>query len=407
MATRESTTGAEISRSANDESSGETPDSYLLPQDSERTPTLSVVMPTLNEEDGIAECIERVKAALADLQVYGEVVVSDSSTDRTPEIARERGAIVVSPDEPGYGYAYQYAFARTRGRYIAMGDADTTYDFEELPKLFELVRSGDADMAMGSRLEGEIESGAMPPLHRYVGNPLLTKFLNVFYQAGVTDAHSGMRVFSRDAYEEMNLGTDGMEFASEMIMEAGARGLTIAEEPITYHERAGEATLESFRDGWRHVRFMLVNAPGYLFSVPGAALAVVGTAVMFFGLLDVSFGGTSFGIHSLVGGSLMTLLGTQVSAFGVFAALAGDPIRRPRDPVTEFVLDHVQLEHGASFGFALFAAGLVFVTAMVSRWVTNDFARLPFVEGNVLALTAVVLGLQITFQSFFLSAIEN
>jgi hypothetical protein len=260
---------------------------------------------------------------------------------------------------------------------------------------------------MGSRLEGEIQQGAMPKLHRYVGNPLLTKFLNAFYQAGVTDAHSGMRVFSRAAYEEMNLETDGMEFASEMIMEAGARGLTIAEEPITYHERAGEATLESFRDGWRHVRFMLVNAPGYLFSVPGVVLTFVGFAVMLLSLFDVSFGETSFRIHSLVGGSLLTLLGTQVTAFGAFAARAGDPIRKPRDPLTEFVLERVRLEHGATFGFALFAAGLVFVTAMVSQWVTNDFTRLPFVEGNVLALTAVVLGLQITFQAFFLSAIED
>jgi glycosyltransferase involved in cell wall biosynthesis len=221
----------------------------VVSPESDSVPTISVVMPTLNEEAGIAECITRIKNGLEEIGVRGEIIVADSSDDRTPEIAAAMGAVVVHPDEPGYGYAYRYAFEHARGEYVVIGDADTTYDFEELPKLFERVANGDADMSMGSRLGGEIKDGAMPALHRYVGNPLLTAFLNLFYDAGVSDAHSGFRVIRRDVLQELDLETDGMEFASEMIMEAGAQGLEIAEEPITYHEREGKATLDSFQDG--------------------------------------------------------------------------------------------------------------------------------------------------------------
>ncbi|WP_129115398.1 glycosyltransferase family 2 protein [Halegenticoccus tardaugens] len=382
-------------------------DALLLQEDSEQTPTLSVVMPTLNEEQGIAECIDRIKNALGALGVPGEIIVSDSSTDRTPEIAREMGAVVVEPDAPGYGYAYQYAFEHARGEYIAIGDADTTYDFEELPKLYELVTNGDADMAMGSRLDGEIKKGAMPPLHQHIGNPLLTKFLNVFYGAGVSDAHSGMRVISRDALKELDLKTDGMEFASEMIMDAGARGLTIEELPITYHPREGEATLDSFRDGWRHVKFMLVNAPGYLFSVPGFVLSLFGAFVMALAYFSVPINGISLGVHSVIAGSLFTIVGTQVVSLGAFATVAGDPIRAPEDPVTEYLTQKVQLEHGATFGLCLFGVGAGFAGVLAIRWIASDFTQLPFLMGDVVALTAMVLGLQIFFSSFFLSAIAE
>nr|WP_281172086.1 glycosyltransferase [Haloplanus natans] len=362
-------------------------------------------MPTLNEEDGIGECLHRIRQAVVDLQVPTEIVVSDSSTDRTPDIARDHGAIVVEPDQPGYGYAYRYAFKRARGDYIAIGDADTTYDFTELPKLYALVESGDADMAMGSRLNGEIKPGAMPPLHRYIGNPLLTKFLNVFYGAGVSDAHSGMRVFSRDALEEMDLQTTGMEFASEMIMEAGASDLTIREEPITYHEREGDATIESFRDGWRHVRFMLLNAPGYLFSVPGFLLTILGTLIMGIAHFGISLGGVTLGTHSMIGGSLLTLVGFEVLALGVFATVAADPVRKPSDPVTTWLLDRVQLEHGASVGALVAGVGGIYMLVMFGRWVSSGFTQLPLLTTNVLALTAIVFGLEVIFSSFFLSAI--
>jgi len=379
----------------------------LLPAESERTPTLSVVMPTLNEEGGVAECIDRITRALEELQVYGEVVVSDSSTDRTPEIAAEHGARVVTPDRPGYGYAYRYAFRQVRGEYVAIGDADTTYDFAELPGLYRLVSSGEADMAMGSRLEGEIKPGAMPRLHQYVGNPLLTAFLNVFYGAGVSDAHSGFRVLPRETLEGLNLRTDGMEFASEMVMEAAARDLEIAELPITYHEREGEATLESFRDGWRHVRFMLVNAPGYLFSVPGVLFAAVGAALVGLSLADADPFGATLGIRSVIAGCLGVLVGSQVFGFGVFADVAGDPIRRPGDPVTRAVVERVGLEHGMLAGLLLSGAGVAYLIALTVRWASSGFGSLPSPALDVVAMAATVLGLQVVFSSFFLSAVGD
>ena len=382
-------------------------DELLVTADSEEIPVLSVVMPTLNEEDGIAECIERIKNALEELQVYGEIIVSDDSTDRTPEIAAEMGARVVHPDGKGYGYAYLYAFDKVRGQIMAMGDADTTYDFEELPKLFRLVESGEADMAMGSRLGGEIKSGAMPPLHQYIGNPFLTRFLNFFYGAGVSDAHSGMRVFTRDAYERMDLKTTGMEFASEMIMEAGARDLTIEELPITYHPREGEATLDSFHDGWRHVRFMLVNAPGYLFSGPGLILAATGLIVMLLALTNTSLGGLNLGVNSMVAGSLFTLVGSQVSCFGAFATLAGEPIREANDPISRMLQGTVRLEHGATAGLVLFVIGASYLAYVLVEWAAVGYSAVPFTKFNVAALTLVVLGVQLVFTSFFLSVIAD
>jgi len=390
-----------------DQSPAEYDVTEFLDQDSEFDPVISVVMPTLNEEEGIVECIERVRNAVAELELPTEIIISDSSTDRTPELAREHGAIVVEPDKPGYGYAYRYALERARGEYIVIGDADTTYDFEELPKLFEHVAYGQADMAMGSRLDGEIKDGAMPALHQYVGNPLLTKFLNVFYDADVSDAHSGFRVFSQEALADLDLKTDGMEFASEMIMEAGARDLTIAEEPIVYHEREGEATLESFRDGWRHVRFMLLNAPGYLFSIPGFLLGFAGLVIMGLGAADVTISGRTIGPHSMIAGSLLTLVGAQAATLGAFSTKASDPIRRPSDPLTEWVLETVRLEHGATMGILLFGAGAAYGTLMLSRWFGTGFQALPLLSWDVIAMTAMVLGMQIVFNSFFLSVVNS
>ena len=379
----------------------------LLSQESDVTPTVSVVMPTLDEKDGIGECIERIKTAFCELGVQGEIIVSDSSDDRTPEIAARLGATVVHPDEDGYGYAYRYGFRYARGEYVVIGDADTTYDFEELPKLFRLVSQEGADMAIGSRLDGEIKDGAMPPLHQYVGNPLLTWFLNMFYDAGVSDAHSGFRVIRRDVLQVLELETNGMEFASEMIMEAGARGLEIAEEPITYHEREGEATLDSFRDGWRHVRFMLLNAPGYLFLLPGAVLALTGLVVMLTAYTGIEFGGLSLGVHSMVAGSLATLSGSQIASLGVFVTIASDPIRKPNDPVTGMVTEHVRLEHGATEGLLLFGAGSVYGGLLLARWVSSGFDQLPLLMQDIAAVTFVVLGIQIVFESFCMSAIAE
>jgi glycosyltransferase involved in cell wall biosynthesis len=378
----------------------------LVGNSSNTVPHLSIVMPTLNEETGIRTCINWIKTAIEELQLPAEIIISDSSTDRTPEIAREMGAIVVEPDEPGYGYAYRYAFERTRGAYIAMGDADATYDFTQIPRLLDHLEETRADMVMGSRLNGEIKDGAMPALHQYIGNPALTRFLNTFYDAGVSDAHSGFRIFTREAYESMDWETTGMEFASEMIMEAGAQNLDIVEVPIVYHEREGEETLESFRDGWRHVRFMLVNAPGYLFSVPGLLLTIFGAAVMIIAHTDAALGEVTLGVNSMIAGSLATIVGTQIGSLGVFATVASDPIQQPDDPLTTGITTYATLERGATAGVIVFAAGGAYASWLVGDWILSGFGAVPFTSAALIAFTGVVVGIQLIFSSFFLSTVN-
>jgi len=361
----------------------------------------------MNEEKGVAECIELVKNAVRRSGFRTEVVISDDSADRTPEIAREKGAIVVEPDEPGYGYAYRYAFEHCRGDYIVIGDADTTYDFEQFPEMLQQVIEGDADMVMGSRLDGEIKDGSMPALHEYVGNPLLTRFLNMFYDAGVSDAHSGFRAFHTDMLDELDLKTTGMEFASEMIMDAGARDLTIEEIPITYHEREGEATLESFRDGWRHVRFMLLNAPNYLFLLPGVIFGSLGVGLLLSAVFGMTAGGFTFGGNAAIAGSFLFVIGYQATNMGLFATLASDPIKRPEGIVTEILIERMSLERISTIGLGLFTIGALYMTVVVFRWVNSGFVLLPGVAWNVVGFTAMAVGLQTMFNAFFMPAVDD
>jgi glycosyltransferase involved in cell wall biosynthesis len=379
----------------------------LVMGDSDVEPVLSVVLPTLNEERGIGECLTAIETALAELGVTGEVIVSDSSTDRTPEIARAHGARVVEPDREGYGYAYRYGFQFARGDYVVMGDADTTYDFEELPKLMEPILRDEADLVLGSRFMGEIKPEAMPPLHRYVGNPLLTRFLNVFYDAGVTDAHSGFRVLRRELIEEMDFTSDGMEFASEMIMVAAMKGLRIEEVPIVYHEREGEETLDSLQDGWRHVKFMLMNAPGHLFTLPGGAFVSVGLLVMVVSVLQRSIGSIYFGSYTMLGGVSLTLIGSQIGSLGIFSSVAANPIRDPSDPVTHWVGENAKLEHGATAGLLLFAIGAVVAAYLLIEWVNSGYADEPSFAWLIAAFGVALLGLQAVFHSFFLSMLAG
>lgn len=392
------------------------PDRKQLPENADYTSeqamsTLSIVLPTMNEQEGIAECLDAIDTAVAELGVSAEIIVSDSSTDRTPEIAREHGATVVEPDKPGYGYAYRYAFERASGEYVVMGDADTTYDFEELPALFEHLRVTDADLVLGSRFAGEIEPGAMPWLHQHIGNPALTAFLNRFYDADVTDAHSGFRIVRRSVLEDLDLQADGMEFASEMIMAASARGYSIEEVPIRYSQRRGEPTLDSLRDGWQHLRFMLVNAPGYLFSIPGAVLVIAGIAVMSLAFFNVELvvGGQPiwFGVRTMVVGSLLTIVGYQIASLGIFATMTADPIRRPSDPTTEWVLTNLTLERGLAIGLGLTILGALYASTVVAQWLTQGYPALTALTRDIAAFTAVVVGIQTIFGSFFLGTVRS
>jgi len=369
---------------------------------------VSVVIPSLNEEETIGICIEKIKRVFREHNIRGEIIVADNSTDRTPEIARSLGAKVVTPDKRGYGYAYLYGFRYAKGKYIVIGDADDTYDFLEIPKLLEPLKRGEADLVIGSRFKGKILKGAMPWLHRYIGNPLLTWFLNFFFKAGVSDAHSGFRAFTREALEKMKLRCPGMEFASEMIIRAVWAGLRIKEVPITYYPRRAESKLHSFRDGWRHLKFMLLYAPSYLFILPGMLLFILGMAVVLLISAGISkFGYINLGIHSMIASSLLAIVGYQL----IFLGLAGKVYRAKMDMrddrITEFFTQKMSLEKGATIGLLMFLAGFVYTVYLVWNWIDSGFKDLPMLSQDVLAFTLLVIGLQTIFSSFFLSMLSE
>ena len=374
----------------------------------ENSVEVSVVIPSLNEEKTIGVCIEKVKKVFEEYNIKGEIIVADNSTDRTPEIARSLGAKVVTPDKRGYGYAYLYGFRYAKGKYIVIGDADNTYDFLEMPKLLEPLKKGEADLVIGSRFRGQILDGAMPWLHKYIGNPVLTWFLNFFFKAGVSDAHSGFRAFTREALEKMKLRCHGMEFASEMIIRAVWAGLRIKEVPITYYPRQAESKLHSFRDGWRHLKFMLLYAPSYLFVLPGMFLFILGMALVLLISVGLSkFGYINLGIHSMIASSLLAIAGYQL----IFMGLAGKVYRAkmdmPNDRIVEFLTKRLSLEKGATIDLLIFLVGFVYTAYLIWKWIDSGFKSLPMLNQDVLAFTLLVIGLQTVFYSFFLSMLSE
>jgi hypothetical protein len=367
-----------------------------------RSTLVSVVIPCLNEEENIEECVRTALEVLERTGIDGEVLVVDNaSEDDSAALAAAAGARVVSEPRRGYGSAYLAGFAAARGRYIVMADADLTYDFNEIPR-FVAELDGGADLVMGDRMDN-IQPGAMPWLHRYIGNPILTGLLNLFFRTGVKDAHCGMRALRTDVLPRLDLRTTGMEFASEMVIRASKEKLKIAEFPIEYHPRGGESKLSSFSDGWRHLRFLLVHSPTHLFIVPGAGLAGVGTLIV--GLVGggLDFFGRSWGIHALIGGALLMVVGTQVLALGLCAHAYGTYYMGERDPWFDRMRARFRLEHGLALGGLVVLLGLILGGIIVGTWISDGLGTLADEHMAVVAATLIIVGIQIFFSSFLLS----
>jgi glycosyltransferase involved in cell wall biosynthesis len=363
---------------------------------------VSVVIPCLNEEENIEACVRAALAALEESHIAGEVVVADNaSQDRSAELARAAGARVVYEPRRGYGSAYLAGFAAARGRYIVMGDADLTYDFREIPRFVEKLDDG-AELVMGDRMDN-IHPGAMPWLHRYVGNPVLTGILNVFFRTGIKDAHCGMRALRRDVLPRLDLRTVGMEFASEMVIRATKENLDIRQFPIEYHPRGGESKLSSFRDGWRHLRFLLVHSPTHLFMLPGLVMALLGALVIALVVARLDFLGRAWDIHTMIAGALLLIVGTQVLALGLCAHAYGTYFMGDRDPWFDRMRARFRLEHGLLLGGAVMIAGLVLAAVIVGIWVDRGFGQLSEERLAVLSVTLLIVGIQIFFSSFLLS----
>jgi glycosyltransferase involved in cell wall biosynthesis len=361
-----------------------------------------VVIPCLNEEENVERCVRDAIAALQAGGLDGEVIVVDNdSDDRSAELAAAAGAHVVAERRRGYGSAYLAGFAAARGTYIVMADADLTYDFREIPSFVARLEAG-AQLVMGNRM-GNIQPGAMPWLHRYVGNPVLTGLLNLFFRTGVRDAHCGMRALRRDVLDTLDLRTTGMEFASEMVIRASKQHLAIAEVDIEYHPRGGESKLSSFRDGWRHLRFLLVHSPTYLFIVPGTLLAALGAFVSITVLAHIDILGRSWDLHALIGGALFTIIGTQVLALGLCAHAYGTYFMGETDAWFDAMRARFRLEHGLALGGAITIAGFVTALVIVIHWIDRGFGPLGQQRLAVVAFELLIVGLQIFFSSFLLS----
>ena len=311
---------------------------------------VSFVIPCLNEAASIATVVQKAFAKLDELGVDGEVVVVDNaSEDDSAALARAAGARVVTEPRRGYGSAYLAGLDAARGRYLVLSDADDTYDLGALDAFLERLRGG-ADLVMGSRMKGTIMKGAMPWSHRWIGNPILTGMLNVLFRSGVSDAHCGLRAIRRDAVPRLGLSSTGMEFASEMVIKASKRGLKIEEVPIVYRPRIGESKLNSFRDAWRHVRFMLVHSATFLFVVPGALGLLAGFAVLVPLAVDSDLGDPSWTVPIAIVASFVVVVSASVIQLGLFARTYAALYLGEAEPMLESIWRRFRLEHGLALG---------------------------------------------------------
>jgi glycosyltransferase involved in cell wall biosynthesis len=371
-------------------------------------PEVSVVLPCLNEEETLAGCIEEILASFATLGVRGQVVVADNgSTDRSTEIARGLGAKVVRQPVRGYGAALMAGFEAADAPFIVMGDADGSYDFGTIGPMLQRLREG-YDLVMGNRFAGGIHEGAMPPLHRYLGNPVLSFLGRSVSRAPVGDFHCGLRGLTKDAFRRMRLRTHGMEFASEMVVAAAKQGLRITEVPTVLRKdrRSRPPHLRSFRDGWRHLRFIATTAPDHVYAVPGVLLLAAGLAMQaVLAQGPFSVGSLYFGIHFLALGGLLALMGMNVLMLGVLAKLAiAQMYPNLSSRTARWVLNRFRLEWGLVAGAVMVVAGGVMDLAILLRWLGSEGApQEDTVHAAFVATTAMVAGVNLIFFSFLLN----
>jgi hypothetical protein len=379
----------------------------------EKTPEVSVVMPCLNEAETLETCIRKAQRSLREANIAGEVIVADNgSSDGSIEIAERLGVQVVNVQAKGYGHALMGGIGAARGQFIVMGDADDSYDFAHLPRFVEQLRQG-SDLVMGNRFRGGIEKGAMPPLHRYFGNPLLTRIGRLFFRSRtVGDFYCGLRGFRKEAYERMGLRTTGMEFATEMVVKATLLKMRVAEVPTTLSPdgRSRPPHLRSWRDGWRTVRFFLLYSPRWLFLYPGLALMLTG-ALLGVWLLPGprTMGTVTLDVHTLVYAAVFVLLGFQAIAFAVFTKLfAISEGLLPEDPLLERWFQSITLEVGLAVGVFLALLGFAASVYAVNGWEARHFGALDYSHTMRLVIPAALfltLGVQTIFASFFLSVL--
>jgi glycosyltransferase involved in cell wall biosynthesis len=367
-------------------------------------PEITVVIPCLNEEEAVGNVVDQALEGIRRSGRSGEVLVVDNgSEDRSAEVAAAHGARVIAEPRRGYGSAYLTGLEAARGEYVVMGDADETYPLQELGPFVDRLEQGD-DLVMGSRFKGTIHGDAMPFLNRFVGNPILTGMLNLFFGVKVSDAHCGMRAIRRDAVAGLDLHSTGMEFASEMVFKAYRRGMTVSEIAIDYYPRIGESKLNRFSDAWRHVRFMLLYSPSWLYLAPGSfllLLGLIGMVVLASGPAEVF--GRTWQIHTMLGFVALTLIGAQVIQLGVFARTYARVRIGEHDPLLDRLGRGLRLEHGLLAGGALVVLAIAGLVAIGTEWAIEGFGDLSRAYETALLATTLGLGMQVIFGAFFLA----
>ena len=376
-------------------------------------PLVSVVMPCLDEAETVGRCVRRAHAAMDEAGLSGEVIVADNgSTDGSGEIAEKAGARVVPVDGRGYGLALRGGFAAARGAYVVMGDADDSYDFAEVPAFVRKLDEG-YDLVMGSRIRGRIEPGAMPFLHRWLGNPVLSFLGRLFFGSPVSDFHCGLRAFRREVFERIDLRTTGMEFASEMVVKAALFRLRIGEIPVTLRPdgRSRRPHLRTWHDGWRNLRFLLLYSPRWLYLYPGLFLVGLGGFLLLWLFPGPRrIGPVTLDLHTMLGGAAMVLVGAQAILFGVFTKIfAITEGLRPVDPFFARLFDRtVTLETGLAAGAGGALLGLALVGHAVLSWRAAGWGALDYtvtMRWMVPGVLLLVLGAQAILSSFFLSVL--
>lgn len=372
-------------------------------KNSSASPEISIILPCRNEEQALPFCLKNIKETIKKNNLSAEIIVSDSSTDKSPEIAKGENVILVKHDKEGYGTAYLEAFRIAKGKYIFMADADGTYDFGQIPDFIKEIKKGNG-LVIGDRLSGKMEKGVMPWQNRYIGTPVLSFMLRLFFGAKIKDSQSGMRAMESETLKKLGLQTTGMEFASEMIIKAIKSNINIKEIPVNYYKRIGKSKLKPFSDAWKHVRFMLLYSPLFLFFVPGLIIFFLGVLSM---LWLYFFSPQIFGVklfyHPMFFSSALIMVGYQLIIFTAFAKIYSITHLKERNEKLEKMFKYITIERASMAGIIVSVVGLVIYFLIFARWISSGFSSLNEIKSSIVALTFIVLGVQTIFSSFMFS----
>jgi glycosyltransferase involved in cell wall biosynthesis len=363
----------------------------------------TLILPCQNEESALPICLKSIQTVAKEHNLDIQIIVSDSSYDNSPQIAKEFGVDLIKHDLNGYGNAYLKALPYIKHEYIIMADADATYDFSYIPKFIKELDNG-ADLVLGNRFTKKMEKGSMPLLNKYIGNPILSAMLRLFFQAKLRDSQTGMRAIKKEHLQKLSLKTTGMEFASEMIIKALKAKLRIVEIPISYHRRLGKSKLRPFSDAWKHIRFMLLYSPTYLFFVPGVALFTSGLIFLcIFLLTTISFFGIMLYVHPMFIASLATIVGYQLIFFGFFAKTYLFTQFGERTNGMQKLFELFTIEKIAFPAIFCICAGVLFFIGLFFYWLLSGFPEVRAIKLSIVASTIIVLGIQTFFSAFVLS----